>query len=506
MRKGRELEIKIRLDAGEREKFAALDVLQSTRPQCTDLHTIYFDDNRGRLASHGLELRVRTEGGRHIQTIKSGAGLSRGEWESQIEGETPSRRTARGTPAKKYLRKKCRLGPIFEVRVDRKSWKVTRNGSTAEISIDTGDITSHGRHEKISEAEIELKGGSAELVFELAREVIQICGAPLSFVSKGLRGRRLEQGVSNRPEHDIDLRLDARSSAEEAFQRIIVACLQQVSINDEILRVYPDNVESVHQARIAIRRLRAALSMFERMIDGEDARRIKRELKWICELLGKARDLDVFLSGPIKTAELKHPNVVGIATLRALSEAIRTAAHRRLSKALHSQRFRQLLFALVLLNYSGEWKRDADGNRRGLRRRRFIDFASDELERRLRSIAKKKRASAITGADELKRHRVRINSKKLRYMAEFLKSLAPPKKFARTMSALKDIQTGLGVAHDAIAAEQIIAQVLRKDSGAELVFAAGVVRQIFAATTGSIEMACSAHTKLRHSKPFWRLF
>jgi inorganic triphosphatase YgiF len=60
----------------------------------------YFDTAKHKLKRHGLSLRVRQKGGKHIQTIKSAAGaqFGRGEWETEIEGNTPDFRKIDGTP------------------------------------------------------------------------------------------------------------------------------------------------------------------------------------------------------------------------------------------------------------------------------------------------------------------------------------------------------------------------------------------------------------------------
>ena len=91
MADARELEIKLRLDPRDIETFSSLEALRSAKPSRSRLHTVYFDDARRRLAEHGLELRVRTTGDRHLQTVKAGSGTSRGEWESQIADDPPSR-------------------------------------------------------------------------------------------------------------------------------------------------------------------------------------------------------------------------------------------------------------------------------------------------------------------------------------------------------------------------------------------------------------------------------
>src|SRR5207248_675915 len=53
----------------------------------SDLVSTYFDTGKHKLKHHGLSLRVRQAGNKHIQTIKSGPGaqFGRGEWETEIE-------------------------------------------------------------------------------------------------------------------------------------------------------------------------------------------------------------------------------------------------------------------------------------------------------------------------------------------------------------------------------------------------------------------------------------
>ena len=45
-------------------------------------------------------------------------------------------------------------------------------------------------------------------------------------------------------------------------------------------------VESLHQMRIGLRRLRAAIAIFADVVDDEDLEKIKGELKWITKELG----------------------------------------------------------------------------------------------------------------------------------------------------------------------------------------------------------------------------
>ena len=53
---------------------------------------------------------------------------------------------------------------------------------------------------------------------------------------------------------------------------------------------------ALHQMRVALRRLRAAISLFSVVVGDDRASGIKAELRWIAQELGPARDLDTLLS------------------------------------------------------------------------------------------------------------------------------------------------------------------------------------------------------------------
>lgn len=499
-----EVEIKLRLDPQDVEKFASLDILHSEKEKRQRFRTVYFDDRRRRLARNGFELRVRTMGESHVQTIKSGLGLTRGGWEAPLEGDAPSRPAARKTPARKLLRKGHDLEPVFVVDVERRSWTLARVGSTAEVSLDAGEIVNGEHKQPIAVVEIELKKGAPELIFDLAQKAIHRCDAPPSFVDKALRGRRLEQGLIDCAESSFDLQLESGLTAMDAVARIFEACLQQVSVNEEVLRRHPGSVEATHQLRVAIRRLRAALSLFKPRLESEALDQLKQELAWISDLLGDGRDHNVFVTSSIEAVRRLHPDVSGLEQLHDHSEALRKSAGQRLDEALRTERFSRLLLDLVEFSHAGAWRDDDHPKRARTRNKRFEKFAARELDRRLKSVPCKKNREIIEGDHELERHRLRIKAKKLRYMAEFLKSMAPPQRFGQTVKALQSVQKALGVVHDTVIAEQIASKLLARENKADLAFAANLVCQELAPPPDCLNIASAAHQKLRRSIPFWR--
>src|SRR5579871_2580831 len=56
-----------------------------------------------------------------------------------------------------------------------------------------------------------------------------------------------------------------------------------------------EDIEAVHDMRVASRRLRAALSVFGAAFPGRDFARFERDVKAVTDALGAARDLDVMI-------------------------------------------------------------------------------------------------------------------------------------------------------------------------------------------------------------------
>lgn len=101
--------------------------------------------------------------------------------------------------------------------------------------------------------------------------------------------------------------LDRRSSTADAFQVIAPACLDHALANAR--SVGAGDAEGIHQMRVGLRRLRAALSLFKPLIDGAESEAIKTELKWLTEQLGQARELDVLVTDGIGPLRDEAPRV-----------------------------------------------------------------------------------------------------------------------------------------------------------------------------------------------------
>ncbi len=227
-----------------------------------------------------------------------------------------------------------------------------------------------------------------------------------------------------------------------AFRAVAQACLRHYRLNEIVLLEQRD-ADALHQARIALRRLRSALSLFRPTVRGKDYPGLREEIGWLAGQFGEARNLDVLLAGE---EGLRAEEAVRERLLKAQAKA-----YDRVEAALGSDRVRALMLNLSLWIEAGAWRFRDRANRD------LAGLAADQLNRQWRRV--KRQSEKLDKVAPEDRHRLRLDVKKLRYSAEFLAGLSAKKpKLARRerfVEALKDLQESLGDLNDAEAAQAI---------------------------------------------------
>jgi CHAD domain-containing protein len=270
--------------------------------------------------------------------------------------------------------------------------------------------------------------------------------------------------------------------------------------------------EALHQMRIGLRRLRTAISIFKDVVADSQQEHIKTELKWITRELAPARELDVLNSEVIGSLGEVVPDSRDIAEARGKLEVQRQQAYDRASRAVRSQRFAHAMLAAAEWIEIGAWTSTDDPMLR-LRRERSIEaHAAAELARRRKKI--KKRSQHLRELNDEQRHRLRIRAKKLRYGIEFFTAVFPSKKNKErreaALSALKDLQSGLGGLNDIATREKLMSK-LGHMSGKEaratnVPFVAGVIYGSQQARTDDLLRAAEkAHDEFSSVKAFWKI-
>ncbi|MFL6817189.1 MAG: CHAD domain-containing protein [Bradyrhizobium sp.] len=448
-----EVELKFRAAACELQKLIQGQIQRDGKHVEHELVSIYFDTPKHKLRRHGLSLRVRHIGDKRVQTIKStiNGQFGRGEWESEIEGDTPDLGKASGSPLERLASRKFskKLRPVFETRVHRTSLPVCCENSDIELVVDRGKIVAGSRSSPIEEFELELKKGKLENLFSYAKAIERETSAELYLRSKSERGYALVTGAGAVHAEPIKLTKDMEPS--DAFRTIAHSTVRHFAANADAVHNF--DPEGIHQMRVGLRRLRAAISLFSGLVP-ERTEEIKNELKWLTSELAPAREIDVFKQ-KIGRRALKVVPLEGTKALEEEFAARGNAAIEHARNAVSSERYRTLLITLL------QWiELSQDAPDRGARIK-TVKFARKELHRRLKKVGKTGRALKNLSGRE--RHKFRIKIKKARYAVEFFESLFPGKhdrkQLTRLFDHLKNVQDALGSLNDFIAHQRMAADV-----------------------------------------------
>jgi triphosphatase len=500
-----EVELKLATSPGALRQAMALPWLRKMAGDTVKhqhLTSVYFDTRKLALRDHGVSLRVRRVGDQRLQTIKatSGALVTRDEWEQKIEGDQPKLELAANTALAPLLSGKIKdqLQPIFETDVDRVTMLLRVGNSEIELAFDTGRINTADGHADISEIEIELKQGDRHDVAMLARRLAR--SVPITYEprAKSERGYALLEGSRDGPVFARSIYIPPFATAEDAFVIIGFECVRHFAANETAVR--RGDSEGIHQMRVGLRRLRAALSLFNEMLQGSDYGKLKVELVWLTEQLGPARDYDVLVSKTLVPLRSSRRDEEEFAALENDLGNHRKASLAAAKAAMESERFRGLLLNAALWLFDGDWHNNADALESSLRKQPVVPFAKQELTRRMRKIAK--RVRKLTTMESRRRHKLRIAVKKVRYAREFFESLRPDgrgRRISRDIDrALRNLQSALGSLNDIAVHSRLAHGLARINSATRKAYAIGYLTGQEDARSGEIfSEAIQAGERLR---------
>lgn len=450
--------------------------------------SVYFDTPDHAIAASGMSLRIRRTGRKRVQTIKaegaSAGGLfRRSEWERSVRSDVPV--IGDDTPLPAVLGGKIdTVDRLFEVAVQRQRWDVAEGDARIEMVLDRGLVSIGARQSPVSEIELELTAGPPAALFAYARRIDAVAPVRVGVQSKAERGYRLAGPLpSTFKAEPIDLHDDL--TAADAIRRIVGNCVRHYRLNEARLLSGRD-AAALHQARVALRRLRSALRIFRPIIAGAQEESLRAELRWLTAELGTARNLDVLLER--STGSALHARIV----------VARETAYDRVDNVLRSARARALMLDLTEWVATGDWLNATEAT--AARDRPVRAFAADALGRLRRRV--KRRGRHLARADDETRHTVRKDAKKLRYGAEFFAGLYDTprerRRHRKFVAALADLQDELGALNDLATAPQILAELGLTDEPDSAKLLKGGKRKAL------IAAAAETHGDLIDAKRFWR--
>jgi CHAD domain-containing protein len=454
--------VKLETDMAFQMPDLAAVVGETARGPGQELRTAYFDTSDHRLWQREISLRHRTgeeprgsNGG--IWTVKlptegSGPTLDRTElsWSGDRDSvPAEARDLLRGIVRRSVLEQVTEL-----VTTRRRLVLRSADGlSCGELDDDTVTVIG-GRRDGLRFRELELELGSrGEAILDAVVDELRRAGARVGNEPKLAKALGLSGPSAREPADEIS----PRSSVQDLVGAGMAAAVERILDHDYRLRLDPLNpgAEDVHQARVAIRRLRSDLKTFGPLLDPVWLEHTRTELKWLGGVLGAVRDADV-LGDHVGPDGKTDPPVEagGRAELRRRSEEQRRTAVAELSRALTGDRYLDLLDRLQAAAGAAPTGHGGAGIFRS-----EVSAAEESASQVLpglvrdqwRVLRRRVRKAGHQPSDR-QLHRIRIGAKQLRYGAEMAVPVVG-RAARRTAKAAERLQTVLGEHHDAVTTE-----------------------------------------------------
>jgi CHAD domain-containing protein len=416
--------------------------------------TILLDTPAGDLASAQIELALQRERGgwtqklssmdseqKHAVPLNRAGEVPRGEL-SRHAGHPLGRRAIQaigGSEAQLGVRATC---------VEHIVARTTRRGGYT-VELEFSRWRSRAANDGASGSALMLRGSDASMLVDLAQHLAQRFGLWLQADRATWRaGLLLNSG------HAVGaraLRLDTAISPSAALASMVENCLWQIVPNVAALAAGRGQAEHLHQARVGIRRLRAALRAFGAWAEDVDAA-WEPALTELFRRFGAQRDRDV-IQGTV------FPAIVaagGPVIQSKTPDPVETTPQ----QAARDPRVTSLLLSLqnFIWNQRGNQHASADVDAAATRER--ASGALRKMHAQLRRDAKR-----FAHGDVERQHRTRKRLKRLRYCAEFAASLFPRRQTRRFLDALRPAQEAIGRYTDLLVAEDQLLQETVDDAG-----------------------------------------
>lgn len=484
----------------------------------------YYDAGDWRFYRAGYALRVRRVGRGAEATMKSlspgdGNFRRRREITEPLGDDKPAKLGKAPGPVGERAR--SLLGgrdprPMFEVRTRRRKFALllddpaggTENGASrdavriGEVVLDSTEIPLDGGREsaQLSRVEVEAGAGTAPtpelwgFVDEM-QHALDLKPASLSKFETGLYAAGLT------PDGAADVgptRIGPGMTIGEVAFAVLRRQFAEMRSHEPGTRLGEDP-EELHDTRVATRRMRAAMKVFEVVLP-ERAKWLREELRWVAGAMGDVRDLDVQIDNLEGWKdESGEESLETLDKILAVLERRRTEARGRMLEALDSARYERLEASF------GEMLRRGPGAERELAR---TDGHSPEDEPvtsaapALISARYRKWRKAAKRLDESSPpedfHDLRKKGKRFRYALEFVSEVYG-EPVATLVSPLKALQDDLGDHQDAVVAAETLRELGTATKGPRIPRGAAFTMGLLAGR--HLREAAGLRTAVLRSKP-----
>lgn len=501
-----EIELKLQASPATIRKLGASELVSKAktgRCRTQKLVGTYFDTPRHTLRKSGISLRVRRAANQIEQTVKIPvpgplALQTYREWNGIVPDTKPQIKAIDDSEIRAVIEhggRDKRLIPVFRTDAERRTVPIRRGNSNIELNLDLGIITTPiGHSQEFAELVLELQSGEVADIVDFALDLCDAHHLTLGHQTEAQRGyilvRPALQASSFKAEKPP---LSAQITVSEAFQTIMVSALNHLRANES--PVAAGHPEGVHQARVAIRRIRAALWSFRHVLPGKKRKAFNREFRWFQGQLSPARDWFVFVDETIPAIQSAFPqSKTTVSRLRRVARKQRATTTSDIADLFESTRYTRLI-----LEFSRWLSKREQLIKPAALNLPLTEFATTVLMRSHTTLFRDVRPlSRMTSED---RHRLRKRAKKTRYACEFFAALWPQLQTDAYLETMKRLQDALGVMNDATVACQLVLPDASKHINAN---SSAVVREWSVVSTRQLSQAIQpVWRKFQRMQPFW---
>jgi len=254
--------------------------------------------------------------------------------------------------------------------------------------------------------------------------------------------------------------------------------------------------EAIHQMRVALRRLRSAMSLFRALLHDPQSQSLRTELRWMQQVLGAARDKDVLMAEILEPVDQLFHSAPGYRALCAQIEATRQADRAAMLTEIKGKRFAKSLLRLAC------WLEQVGaGDPVGEEPVRRLALAT--LNRRHRRV--RKHMAQFHTLDETGRHECRIEIKKLRYAIDFFGGVISDRRSSKMLTQLASLQDVLGLLNDIASAGRTLQHIAKESADRDVAWAAGMVAGWHKNRTDDLlDQAWNLWREVEKIPPFWK--
>ena len=453
--------IELKFQIPNQQKAAVLAILQDKNTQPQQRQSQYYDSNEFELFQHALCLTQQLKGQNWIQCLKNSTPHQSKYFQLSINSKSQHspnlniqayiKHPQLDQKIKKLLKKtQHRLILQFESHVER--WISIFNFQNSKIcvALDLGQVVYQDRTEDIFQLRFQLQRGTIQDFISFILPYIKRYQLYLDTRTQVQIGYLLATGVTEYPaQNQSVLILNQNNSKAGALKKIILNCLEHLLPNTTAIAFGQFNSQHIHQARVAIRRLRSALSTFgdwSNVINPSWA----EQLTQLFRQLGASRDLDVVRQELL-------PQISKVATPELKLDELKLPKSSLDNSTILSQLFQYSAFTNLIVALFEFVHQDTSATAKKPIQKSAIKKIS-KLHQQIQTDA-----THFLELDISARHRTRKRLKRLRYSIDFIGSLYAQKQVSHYLKTLKPAQDSLGQYNDLIVAATIFQQLAKTE-------------------------------------------